>query len=164
MLLIAIAIAAFILLSIFLVARRRGEKGEHAMPPPIIPIGYIQFLKSVTAGQMPQSLFKWSRQYGFDVFFLRGIKNMIVVGDAEVMHQILNDKSVSKPYRLYKRAERLHDGGTNMFASNGERWLHSRKAILPAFSPNHIRRMREVTVEKTNDFIAQLDATRREEL
>jgi len=83
---------------------------------------------------------------------------MIVLGDAEVMRQILNDKSVSKPYRMYKGFERIHDGGTNMFASNGERWFHSRKAILPAFSPNHICRMTEVTVEKTKEFIAQLDA------
>lgn len=158
MLLSAIAIASFILLSIFLVARRRREKGEHAMPPRV-PINYIQFLKTASAGQLPQSLLKWSRQFGFDVFCVRGIKTMIIVGDAGVMHKLLIDKSVSKPYRLYKRAERVHDGGTNMFASNGERWFHAHKAILPAFSTKHIRRMTEVTVvEKTNNFIAQLDA------
>jgi cytochrome P450 len=71
---------------------------------------------------------------------------------------VLNDKSVSKPYSMYTTSEILHDSSTNMFGSNGLRWFHARKAMISAFSPKHIRRMRKVTVAELNDFVAKLDA------
>lgn len=84
----------------------------------------------------------------------------IVVGDATIMRKLLTYESISKPW-VYTRSTTVHDGGTNFFAENGERWYHARKSIMHAFSSHHIRRMRIVTLEKVENFMKKLDANER---
>jgi cytochrome P450 len=52
----------------------------------------------------------------------------------------------------------IHNGGTNIFSENGERWYHARKSIMYVFSPHHTRSMRDVTMLKLEDFVVNLDA------
>lgn len=53
---------------------------------------------------------------------------------------------------LYKNIKNV-TGGATMLVSNGHVWYAKRKAASPAFSSNHIRRMLNVAVQKTDEWI-----------
>lgn len=153
-----------LIIPIFLLkSAKRLRKDNTTEYPPYIPISYIHILKTLSAGQLPQSMLKWARAYSRNVYSLRMAFNgarFIVVGDATIMRKLLTYESISKPW-VYTRSTTVHDGGTNFFAENGERWYHARKSIMHAFSSHHIRRMRIVTLEKVENFMKKLDANER---
>lgn len=150
---------------IFLFNAKRGQgvlrtkEGHASHYPPYLPISYIHILRTLSAGQLPQSMLKWARVYSCNIYSLRMLfigARFIVVGDANVMRKVLTHESISKPW-VYKVTTSIHNGGTNFFVENGERWYHARKSIMHAFSSHHIRRMRNVTLEKVDKFMKKLD-------
>lgn len=157
--------ALAVLLPIFLrrihssIRKHAGKRKELSYPFKL-PVNDFELLKIASANQMPQTLLKWAKKYQRDIYTLREFLNgsrAIVVGNADLMRQILSDKDSMKPPKVYARTQMLTNG-SNMFESNGERWFHARKAIMAAFSAKHIRRMSEVTSDKLKEFEEKLDA------
>lgn len=72
--------------------------------------------------------------------------------DIEVCKQVLTDRSATKSEQ-YKKYRLGHDGGDDIFTSDGLFWKHSRRAMSHAFSAEHVRRMNQVVIEKTEDLI-----------
>lgn len=167
MTLITIITAAFVLIFLYLVQSRK-KKRRIIDGIPQIPVYFMQVLKAASSGQLPQTLYKWSHEYGHDVFHIPPLLwksgPLIVVGNPELARSILlkNNSSCSKPYTAYSRSENLHDGGTNFFSQNGERWSHAHKAIATAFSSQHIRRMTHVISEKTQTLEQKLETKSQE--
>jgi cytochrome P450 len=107
---------------------------------------------------MPQSILAWHRRFGYPVFYTPDILvrgNVAIVADAEVMREILMSPTSTKP-GIYKRSENL-TGAKTMFSENGSRWMHVRKSIACAFSSSHVKRMSEVTIKHTLEFMEVLD-------
>jgi len=157
MLILPIAIA-FILLILQKIRKKTNYDDSASKLPPVIPISYLEFLKRVTSGQLPQSVLEWHRRFGYPVFYTPGIfgrGHFAIVADSELMREILMDQSSTKP-GFYKRTENL-TGTKTMFSENGSRWMHARKSIAYAFSSSHVKRMNEVTVKHTTEFMEVLD-------
>ena len=66
--------------------------------------------------------------------------------------KILQDKLSSKPLEIYDTFYHITKAET-MFLSNGDKWHKRRKRIAPAFSSNQVKRMNQVAVAKTDDWI-----------
>jgi len=142
---------------------RRDHNGDASSfyPPPVPGLNYFTILKTASSGRLPQTMMQWANDCGSSVFCMRTALNgtrTIVVGDAEVMRKVLTNKTATKPEEVYRRSKTVHNGGSSLFSENGERWYHARKSIMYAFSPRHIRRMRDVTMLKLEGFVANLDA------
>lgn len=154
--------AALSLSLLILFIQKKGNQSDEILHPPQAPgVNYVTILKAASAGRFPQEILRWATDCGSFVFCMRTSWNrrtkLIAVGDAEVMRKVLTNSTASKPCD-YERSSTIHDGGTNIFAANGHRWYHARKSMIKAFSPQHIRRMSDVTMTKLNDFVAKLDA------
>ena len=61
----------------------------------------------------------------------------VITGDHEVCRKVLSHRSSPKT-RGVETLKILHDGGDDLFTSEGAFWRHSRKGIAPAFSSNHL--------------------------
>lgn len=140
------------------IRKKQSNNDSVVKLPPLLPISYLEFLKRVTSGQLPQSLLEWHRRFSYPVFYTPSILsrgNVAIVADAELMREILMDQSSTKP-DFYKRSERL-TGTKTMFSENGSRWMHARKSIACAFSSSHVKRMNDVTIKHTKEFMDVLD-------
>ncbi|GFH53033.1 hypothetical protein CTEN210_09509 [Chaetoceros tenuissimus] len=161
----AFSICVFVLVSVAITQRRRNynwkdsKDGEYVYPKVLEGVTFIKVIQRMAAGQMPQTFYKWAKNYNKFVYLVPVSFTRVaaVVGDPEILKKILTDKSASKP-TLYHRSRHIHDGGTNLFSENDERWYHARKSIIYSFSPSHVRRMKDVTVEKLNDFVKHMDS------
>ena len=60
----------------------------------------------------------------------------------------------SKPLEIYDTFYHITKAET-MFLSNGDKWHKRRKRIAPAFSSNQVKRMNQVAVAKTDDWIEE---------
>lgn len=81
-------------------------------------------------------------------------KTLFVVGDPTAFRAILTDPLTTKPMRLYGHFRNIYGGSSTIFTTNvGPEWHVKRKAVAPAFSPNHIKRMNRVALEKTERWI-----------
>eukprot|EP01083_Nonionella_stella_P126830 384137_1 len=94
-----------------------------------------------------------SRKFGYKSFQVHlPSATVFYTADFEVCKEFLHDRSAVKS-GFYKFYRMLHDGGDDIFTSEGPFWMHSRKGMAPAFTSAHIRRMNEVVVERVKHFI-----------
>ena len=81
---------------------------------------------------------------------------MFAVGEPTTLRSILMDPSTIKPDLFYKTHERVA-GGPTLNTTNGEEWHEKRKAVARAFSPNQVKRMTKVALDKTESWIQGLE-------
>lgn len=128
--------------------------------PPLVDSGYIANLRAVVSKDFPSILLNWSRKFG-PIFQMKfpypqiHQPMLVISGDLELHREVLNDRRSIKTglYDVYKF---IHDGGEDLFTSEGEYWVHSRKNIAPAFSSYHIKRMNEVVERETKKCMEKL--------
>eukprot|EP00578_Thalassiosira_sp_NH16_P011618 CAMPEP_0181122776 /NCGR_PEP_ID=MMETSP1071-20121207/25506_1 /TAXON_ID=35127 /ORGANISM="Thalassiosira sp., Strain NH16" /LENGTH=475 /DNA_ID=CAMNT_0023207793 /DNA_START=27 /DNA_END=1454 /DNA_ORIENTATION=+ len=94
-----------------------------------------------------------TRVFQIEVPFLPP-KSLVVVGELAPFRAILTDPLSKKP-RLYTHFRSIFGGNRapTMFTMNGSGHHEKRKAVAPAFSSNHIKRMNKVALDKTEEWI-----------
>ena len=86
-------------------------------------------------------------------FNLRNPYKMIVIStDTNLIRKILDDRNSFKPLR-YNHLKILHGDGDDIFTSNGDFPYHSRKGMMPAFSPKMIKQRGEIINKAIDEFI-----------
>jgi len=123
--------------------------------PPFITTGAMHGIRIMTSAEkpFPHVLLELSRKFGYKSFYLHlPFVKVFFTADFEICKEFLYDRSAVKS-GFYKSYKMLHDGGDDIFTSEGPFWMHSRKGMAPAFTSAHIHRMNEVVVEKVKDFI-----------
>ena len=80
---------------------------------------------------------------------------VFVVGEPKAFRSILTDSLTQKPMDIFVNF-RLITGAATMFSMNGDGWHENRKAVAPAFSSNHIKRMTRMAMEKTEVWIRDM--------
>ena len=138
---------------------------------PTLPITSWEFLSTLIRGEIGTALLGWYREHQDDlgdVFQINSPTSIfrkevfVAVANPRIARKMLNDPKAIKPEEIYGRFKLLHDKNlTNMFVANGHRWAHARKSLNVAFSSSHVKRMRDVTVNKVEDFMRKLDKLER---
>lgn len=128
--------------------------------PPLVNSGYVANVKAIVSKDLPEILLKWSRDIGpiFQMKFpfpMIRQPMLVISGDLHLSREVLNDKTSSKA-ELYDVYKFLHDGGDDLFTSEGEYWAHSRKSSNHAFSSHHMKRMHEVVTRETKQCMENL--------
>lgn len=118
---------------------------------PYSPYGYIETIKAFVQLQPHKMLYNSSKIVG-PIFQLPGPDKMVCVADIDIIRDVLTDRSVRKPIQY--ESFRFASGSTNdIFTSDGSFHTKSRKAMAHAFSSNHIKRMKEVSIHHTELFV-----------
>jgi len=143
----AIFIIAFLLFFVF--KSYKGSKKSSNLPP-LVNTGSIETLRRFASSDVPFELLRWAKESGA-VFRLQlpSLGTVFVSGDLSLTKKILSDRESYKPQKIYGRGFISE----SMFSSEGFRWKHVRKSVAHAFAPNHIRRMAQVSMKKTTDFM-----------
>jgi cytochrome P450 len=125
--------------------------------PPRAPFGLLETIRNFTTKDIVTFLPRAHQSVNGDVALLKfpvpGCKYTALVVDADLTREILTDKTTTKAEGIVKSFERVTDGTSQFFTSNGPRFYHARKAMAPAFSNTHIQRMNETILEKTEEWI-----------
>jgi cytochrome P450 len=157
--------SAVTVVTVYLVSKYlSNSNGKDFVAPPLLPVSMIDIIKAQVNSQLPQSILRWSRKYNIgDVFTLNLPKKLfankpVLIANSDLARRIFLDASSYKPVGLYSRSAAVHDRNVvNFFMSTGKRWSHARKAMAPAFSSFHIKRMKNVAINKINEFMKRLD-------
>ncbi len=165
-------VVATVVLGFLLSCIKKSSKSEKSkyQTLPTIPVSPWTFLRAAAGGKLPLSFLKWHREHKETVgqiyfiwspsalFSLFAKKKFVVMTNPRVARKFLNDTLTIKPENMYARFKPLHNKRIDtMLVVNGHRWFHSRKAMNVAFSSSHIKRMRNVTVKKVEEFMKKLD-------
>ena len=130
------------------------------LPYPKKNSGYIDTIKSLTSKDLPYNLLDWAKDIPGSTYQLRvpllPYPMFVVTGDHEVCRKVLSDRSSPKT-RGVETLRILHDGGDDLFTSEGTFWKHSRKGIAPAFSSNNVKNMNHIAIKKTEEFTKKLN-------
>ena len=59
----------------------------------------------------------------------------------------------SNIFSLYFSSLSFQVGAVGMFTLNGEEWYEKRKAVAHAFASKHVKRMSNMAIEKTDEWI-----------
>ena len=97
-----------------------------------------------------QQLEQWAAQYGAFYKLKLGPRQVIVLGDHEIVAQVLRDRPAG-----FRRSTRMEEIWTEMglpigvFGANGEVWARQRRMVMAGFDPASVRRyfpaMQDVT-------------------
>mmetsp|Transcript_9212 Transcript_9212/g.10686 ORF Transcript_9212/g.10686 Transcript_9212/m.10686 type:complete len:517 (+) Transcript_9212:2-1552(+) len=165
---------------ILLVVIKKSSKTSKFQSLPTLPVGPWTFLRASAEGKIPSSFLQWHREHQdtvgqiykvwspvalFSLFssplalaLNKDKLKFVVITDPRVARKFLTDSLTVKPEKIYARFKPLHDRRIDtMLIANGHRWFHARKAMNVAFSSSHIKRMRNVTVTKVEEFMKKLD-------
>mmetsp|Transcript_2665 Transcript_2665/g.3561 ORF Transcript_2665/g.3561 Transcript_2665/m.3561 type:complete len:490 (+) Transcript_2665:208-1677(+) len=151
---VLVAVAALVLIVKKIKARKTNGGSAHVSPP-YATNGMLDGIKTFSGADkpLPIGLLDLARKAGNNFqIHLPTTRMTFFSADINVVKEVLNDRDALKSDR-YHAFRLMHDGGDDIFTSDGMYWKHSRKGMAPAFSSNHIRRMNEVVVEKTEEFI-----------
>ncbi len=126
--------------------------------PPCTPFTRLEELRLMFA-EDPTNFLVELASHGEKVWRYRRLRPfapmMFEVFDADIQRQVLNDKSATKAQEIYGLYYKIHGGNYNIFCSNGSKWYHARKAIAPAFSSQHVRRMNAVAAGQIDKWIEE---------
>ena len=154
---IPVAIGSLLLYRLKISKKESDDTIEY---PPVSPVGIIQSVKMVLSPDYPLQLLALTRQMDCPVYLFKSIPphKIYISDDVHVTRQILKDEKTTKPTVYKVLQDALHNGGDDILTSDGSFWKHSRKAMAPAFSSSHLKRMTETVNRKTENFIKnQLD-------
>jgi cytochrome P450 len=131
-----------------------GKDKQKYLLPPIAPYSFLDSLRAATSGNIAWFLRQVCGEMGHlcRLRFLIPGSIVYVSSDADVNREILTDPTTKKSPKL-KNFNQITAGVSNFFTSNGYRFYHARKAMAPAFANNHIKRMDQVTIAKTEEWI-----------
>lgn len=152
-----------LLTSIYIRNKRRRLKNcenyKDAKPPPYTKCSALETYKIISSKKFPKAMYQWSKDAGqvFRMNIPLSRYQVVVSGDPYLCREVLIDRTSHKTERI-KLFRIVHDGGDDIFTSEGQYWKHSRKSIAPAFSNNHIKRMIEVVSKQTKTLMEKLDS------
>lgn len=162
---IATPVCYLLLLALIAVYKKRThtrkKDGRLYTSPPFIPnISMLDTIKVVFLGPDPASkMIQWAKEFGTiyrinspSVLLPNTSKMIVATNDIRIIRTVLKENSVRRT-KSYNAFRFVNGGGENIFSSDGAFWKHSRKAIAPAFSSTHLDRMKEVVVEKCENFV-----------
>jgi cytochrome P450 len=149
-------VLAFFLVRILKSKKDPNNSNNSIITPPVVKLGMIETTKSVSGANLAPFLLKCARGIKSSTYRLNTprLKMLIVSGDIDVCKKMLQDSTCVKSNGL-KTFKLIHNGGDDILTSSGAFWKHSRKGIAAAFSSNHIKRMNEVVIQKTEEFVRQ---------
>ena len=140
-------------------ALSKKRQNARSRYPPLAPIGLLKTVQTVSGSDFPWFLLRTARELKSRIFRLSlpifGTPMVIVVSELETARQVLTDPLTTKPLALYSSANNMNGGYPTMFTLNGNQWHARRKWASPAFSSNHVRRMNNVALEKTEIWIRE---------
>ena len=123
--------------------------------PPVIKESFWDTLKLLTSNELPTVFFlRWLKKYG-PVFRLnlRGWSLVVVSSDIELTKKILGDNATKKPQSTVDIIRLSHNGGNDIFTSNGFFWKHSCKGLIRALSPQALESRKDVMEAEIEKFI-----------
>ncbi|CAG5132500.1 unnamed protein product [Candidula unifasciata] len=120
-------------------------------PQPSLVLGNLRELR--TKGQF-QAVQEWTAKYGRIFGFFEGYTPVMVVGDPEVLRNVLVKDSANfmkrKPFPLAPRKS------LGLFLENGHQWKRSRSLLTPAFSTGKLKKMTPIMSEAANILVERL--------
>lgn len=153
---------AIILSSSFLLFRRKDDR-KITKYPPYAPIGVWTILKArMNAKSNAYWMLDIARELKSQVFQLSlpSFKSIHIVGESSTSRKILLHSSTTKPDVPYQLLRLVFGNAPSMFTLNvGQEWHVKRKAVAPAFSYIHVKRMNRVALEKTEDWINKYNSS-----
>lgn len=138
-------------------AEKNGGHGKDTMLPPFAPGNMKLHVQKLTSTESPFWLLSVIQKLHHQIFQVKlpfGRK-LYFVGSSAVAREILLDPKTTKPDLIYKPIRAVNGGNPTMFTLDGEEWHPSRKSCAPAFSSNHVKRMNQVALEKTEEWIQE---------
>lgn len=130
----------------------RKKSGSKQIIVPYIPFSHYEIGKAFVELRIHKLLLEAFEEVG-PYFQLRGPNKSIIVADIDIIKDVLSDREVLKPAKLYSMFRFIHGGDNDILTSEGKFHRLSRKNMSHAFSSNHIRRMREVSLRHTDSFV-----------
>jgi len=121
--------------------------------PPQSPYSLLTTIREASSGRFHLLILNAAKNVGsiFTVQFF--LKKITIVSDADICREILCDRSQVKTAN-YAILRTVHGQQNDVLTSHGSCWYHARKAIAPAFSSRHIKKMNSVAIKHTNKFIS----------
>eukprot|EP00536_Pseudo-nitzschia_multiseries_P014875 jgi/Psemu1/216151/e_gw1.781.11.1 len=122
--------------------------------PPVANFGMLECIRFMTSEEQPWFPLRVQKTLNnVDTFFLPLPRRPVMTGDAALAREVLTDPLSTKP-KTYQEFEPLGVG--NIFTRNGSYWHARRKGASPAFSNRHVKRMSQVALERTEQWIQQV--------
>jgi len=93
---------------------------------------------------MHQTAEKWCAEYGPMYRFSVGPREIVVIGDADVLNAVLRDRPDG--FRRWSEILEISEemGFAGVFAVEGDDWRHQRRLAVTALNSNHLQRYFEV--------------------
>lgn len=140
----------------YAISTLKEQKVERGHPPPYAPGTRWSHLKKRMSPKSAYWLLDMGRQLNTRLFRVAlptiPLRSLTAVGETAPFRELLMDSQSIKP-TMYGYFRGVYMGTETVFTSNGSGWHSMRKAVAPAFSSKHIRRMTTVALEKTEDWI-----------
>ena len=141
-------------------ALKESKNGTKARPkaPPMVKEGCVETIKILTAKDSLDYMIRAARElksqvYRLNIHFLFGAPMFVVVGDGKLAREIFSDPLTIKNDR-YGALAGITKGIDSVITSRGGSYWHSRrKAVSPAFSSKHVKRMNRIASQKINEWI-----------
>lgn len=153
----ALGVVVVIAIAIHHWIRDRREKDK--LYPPMAPSGMWENVQAMSGNDNPWFLWRTGMSMGTSAYRLRlpatGAPMTVIVSDHKLARDILADKHTVKPLSMYRSFNYATNGIGSLFTSNGSYWHVRRKGIAPGFSSNHVQRMNDVALAKTDQWIEQ---------
>ena len=137
--------------------QKNEARGKDSLLPPFAPGNMKLHVQKLTSTEFPFWLVSVVQKLGHQIFQVRlpfGRK-LYFVGSSAVAREILLDPKSTKPDEIYKPIRAVNGGNPTMFTLDGKEWHPPRKSCAPAFSSNHVKRMTQVALEKTEEWIQE---------
>jgi len=122
---------------------------------PQSPFTFLETVKQFSGLKGHKMLQQCMKEVG-PIFRLPGDRNLVCVGDIDIIRDVLGDRNVQKTSE-YKTLRFIHGGQNDILTSEGSYHTFARKGMAYAFSSNHIKRMREVSIKHTDKFIHKIN-------
>lgn len=154
---IVFSFLSFLCFAILVRATREKDpdKQKLKLNVPLCPFGYYETIKAFVGCRFHSLLESAFKEVGpcFQIKF--GLDSgVVVVGDVDIIRDVLGDRNAKKPTKFYSYLRFIHGEKNDILSSDeGDFHAKSRKGMAHAFSSKHIRRMREVSVRHTDQFI-----------
>lgn len=139
------------------VAAQKKRKQDGGSYPPYAPCSTLETIRMVSSSEYPWWSLRVARELKSRVFQLSlpfPVPMVVSVGEVDTFRKVLKDQQSKKPDAIYKHM-RFFQGTPTMFTSNDQPWHSRRMSVAPSFSSNHVKRMNNVAIDKTEDWIAK---------
>jgi cytochrome P450 len=104
------------------------------------PHGWAVFAGFTRPATLHRQMERWAERYGPTFGVRLGATRMLVLADADAVHDVLRNRpdGFQRSSRLRKVALEL-GGRPGLFSAEGDAWRRQRRMVMAAFTPTHIR-------------------------